>query len=140
MRDGPGEGFQPVRITDGIAQILEGCEAQALYVVGHRQHLVETPVGWCPPGAYNAKELLNALKLEKKGCTVGGREFMIARESAQHLTDPEVAPQVKGMKRQKARKPTATGERVSSMTNHASAMCCIHVPTTEMSWPVKKRR
>ena len=45
-----------------------------------------------------------------------------------------------GMKRQKASNPTATGECVSSTTNHASAMFCIHVPTSEMIWPVKKRR
>ena len=45
-----------------------------------------------------------------------------------------------GTKRQKARTPTASGELVSSTTSHASAMFCIHVPLTETTCPVKKRR
>jgi hypothetical protein len=47
---------------------------------------------------------------------------------------------VNGANRQNASTPTATGERVSSTTNHASAMFCIHVPTTETSCPAKKSR
>ncbi len=45
-----------------------------------------------------------------------------------------------GTKRQKASAPTASGECVSSTTSHASATFCIHVPLTEISWPVKKSR
>ena len=47
---------------------------------------------------------------------------------------------VKGMKRQNASAPTASGECVSSTTSHARATFCIHVPLTEMTWPVKKSR
>ena len=47
---------------------------------------------------------------------------------------------VNGMKRQKARMPTASGEWVSSTTNQARATFCIQVPLTEMTWPVKKSR
>ena len=47
---------------------------------------------------------------------------------------------MKGMKRQKASTPIATGELVSSTTSQASAVFCIHVPTTETSWPLKKSR
>ena len=47
---------------------------------------------------------------------------------------------VNGTKRQKASTPTARGEWVSSTTNQASAVFCIHVPTTETSWPLKKSR
>ena len=45
-----------------------------------------------------------------------------------------------GMKRQKARMPTASGECVSSTTSQASATFCIQVPLTETTWPVKKSR
>ena len=45
-----------------------------------------------------------------------------------------------GMKRQKASRPTAIGELVSSTTSQASATFCIQVPLTEITWPVKKRR
>ena len=44
------------------------------------------------------------------------------------------------MKRQKASRPTASGECVSSTTSQASPMFCIHVPLTEITWPEKKRR
>ena len=44
-----------------------------------------------------------------------------------------------GAKRQNARNPTATAEWVSSITYQASAMFCIQVPTSEITWPVKNR-
>ena len=63
------------------------------------------------------------------------------RLSKRSATTPETRPNTEnGTKRQNARKPTASGECVRSTTNHASAVFCIHVPTTEMIWPVKKRR
>jgi hypothetical protein len=63
------------------------------------------------------------------------------RLSNRSAATPEISPKiVNGAKRQKARKPTATAECVSSITYHASAMFCIHVPTSEITWPVKKSR
>ena len=63
------------------------------------------------------------------------------RLSIRSATTPAKRPKtVKGMKRQKASAPTASGEWVSSTTSQASAMFCIQVPLTEITWPVKKRR
>ena len=63
------------------------------------------------------------------------------RLSNRSATTPESSPKtVKGAKRQKARKPTASGDWVSSMTYQASAMFCIQVPTSETTWPLKKSR
>ncbi len=63
------------------------------------------------------------------------------RLSIRSATTPATRPKtVNGRKRQKARRPTASGECVSSTTSHASATFCIHVPLTEMTCPVKKSR
>ncbi len=63
------------------------------------------------------------------------------RLSNRSAITPAASPKrVNGTKRQNARTPTATGERVSSITNHASAMFCIHVPASETIWPMKKSR
>ena len=63
------------------------------------------------------------------------------RLSNRSATTPAKSPKtVKGMKRQKARMPTASGEWVSSTTSQASATFCIQVPLTEITWPVKKSR
>ena len=63
------------------------------------------------------------------------------RLSTRSARTPAKRPKtVNGMKRQNASAPTAIGECVSSTTSQASAMFCIHVPLTEISWPVKKRR
>ena len=45
-----------------------------------------------------------------------------------------------GRKRQNASPPTASGESVSSTTNQASAMFCIQVPASEITWPEKNKR
>ena len=63
------------------------------------------------------------------------------RLSIRSATTPATRPKtVKGRKRQNASAPTASGEWVSSTTSQASAMFCIHVPLTEITCPVKKRR
>ena len=63
------------------------------------------------------------------------------RLSNRSATTPEISPKtVNGANRQNARKPTATGECVSSITYQASAMFCIQVPTSETTWPVKNSR
>jgi hypothetical protein len=63
------------------------------------------------------------------------------RLSKRSATTPEIRPKmVNGAKRQKARKPTATAEWVSSTTYQASAMFCIQVPTRETTCPVKNSR
>ena len=63
------------------------------------------------------------------------------RLSNRSATTPAKSPKtVKGMKRQKARMPTASGEWVSSTTSQARATFCIQVPLTEITWPVKKSR
>ena len=57
------------------------------------------------------------------------------------MTTPATRPKRKnGTKRQNASAPTARGELDSSITSHASAMFCIHVPATETTWPAKKSR
>jgi hypothetical protein len=58
--------------------------------------------------------------------------------SSRSATTPEKRPKtVNGTKRQKARKPTASGELVSSTTYQASATFCIHVPARETICPAK---
>ena len=63
------------------------------------------------------------------------------RESIRSATTPATRPKiVNGTKRQNASAPIASGEPESSITSHASATFCIHVPASETSWPVKKIR
>ena len=63
------------------------------------------------------------------------------RLSNRSATTPAKSPKiVNGTKRQNASTPTASGDEVSPTTNQASAMFCIQVPTSDMSWPVKKSR
>ena len=63
------------------------------------------------------------------------------RLSKRSASTPANSPKsVNGRKRQKARMPTASGERVWSATNQARAIICIQVPKTDTSCPVKKRR
>ena len=47
---------------------------------------------------------------------------------------------VNGAKRRNASRPTATGECVSRTTTQASAMFCIQVPLSEITWPAKYSR
>ena len=63
------------------------------------------------------------------------------RDSNRSATTPATSPKtVNGTKRQNASAPIASGDPESSMTSHASATFCIHVPASETSWPVKKMR
>ena len=63
------------------------------------------------------------------------------RLSNRSASTPATRPKsVNGRKRQKARMPTASGDRVWSATNQARAIICIHVPKTDTSCPLKKRR
>ena len=61
--------------------------------------------------------------------------------SSRSITTPAARPNRKnGTKRQNASAPTASGAFESSITSHASAMFCIHVPATETICPAKKSR
>ena len=61
--------------------------------------------------------------------------------SKRSMSTPATSPRRRnGAKRQKASAPTASAEPESSITSHASAMFCIHVPASETTWPAKKRR
>ncbi len=61
--------------------------------------------------------------------------------SNRSMTTPAARPRTRnGTNRQNASAPTASGELESSITSHASAMFCIHVPATETICPVKNSR
>ena len=63
------------------------------------------------------------------------------RDSKRSATTPATSPKtVNGTNLQNASAPIAIAEPESSMTSHASATFCIHVPASETSWPVKKMR
>jgi hypothetical protein len=63
------------------------------------------------------------------------------RESIRSATTPASSPKtVNGTNRQNASTPMASGEPESSMTSHARATFCIHVPASETTCPVKKIR
>ena len=63
------------------------------------------------------------------------------RVSNRSMITPATRPSARnGTKRQNASAPTARGEPESSITSHASAMFCIHVPATETICPLKKSR
>ena len=63
------------------------------------------------------------------------------RVSKRSITTPAARPNRRnGTNRQNASAPTARAEPESSITSHASAMFCIHVPASETTWPVKKSR
>ena len=67
--------------------------------------------------------------------------MIVLRTSMRSTRTPAKRPNtVYGRNWNAARTPTATGECVSSSTSQAVAMFCIHVPLTDTTWPLKKRR
>ena len=65
----------------------------------------------------------------------------VRRLSKRSAITPAKRPKsVNGPKRQKERRPTASGRVRQRSTSQYIAMFCIHVPLTETTWPAKKRR
>ena len=63
------------------------------------------------------------------------------RVSSRSTIEPAKRPNsVYGANRQKSSGATASGERESESTSHASATFCIHEPASETTWPAKKSR
>ena len=61
--------------------------------------------------------------------------------SSRSTTEPAKRPKsVNGTNRQKSSVATASGERESESTSHASATFCIHEPASETICPAKKSR